>query len=161
MIKVQVKDLLSIEPVLVKMKTDAEKNGLDFNLTYKLVKLINKLTPEYQEIYEQKMKIFNKFGTEVKDEEGEGSHITIPSEKLAEFNKYWIPFLELEVEIFNVFKFKFDELSFKDKYLESEVRSFGPFLESTDYEEEPEKKSKLNIVFDEDNNPEVTKSLEN
>ena len=148
MIEIKVLDLLNAEQILTKIKGDAEKNGLNFNLSYKLKKLLDKLSPEYSDIYEQRARIFNKFGEKQENEDGQ-EEIRVPSEKVPEFNKYWEELLATKVEVFNVFKLKLDELSLTEKYTLEEVAFLEPFLEDTNWEPEPER-SKINIKFDDE-----------
>lgn len=149
MIEVKVVDLLNAEQILTKIRKDAEKNGLNFNLSYKLKKLLDKLSPEYTDIYEQRAKIFEKFGEKQKTEGGE-DEIRVPSEKVPDFSKYWEELLDTRVEVFNVFKLKLDELTLNEKYTLQEVAFLEPFIEEDIQEPEPEERPKINIKFDDE-----------
>jgi hypothetical protein len=147
MIQVQVVDLLNAEKILTKIKKDAEKNGLNFNLSYKLKRLLDKVNPEYADIYEQRDKLFKKFGEE---QEIDGQkQLRVPPEKVETFQKYWEDLLNTEVELFNVFKFSIEELKLSEKYTLEEVAFLEPFLEKMEWEAEPERK-KININLEED-----------
>lgn len=148
MIKIKVVDLLNVEPILIKIKQDAEINGLNLNLSYKLKRLFDKLNLEYADIHEQKNKIFNKFGEKYIDE-NQKEMIRIPAEKVTVFNKYWEELLNIDIELFNVFKFTAEELKLTEKYTLQEAAFLEPFLESPILEVEPER-SKINIEFDDE-----------
>lgn len=146
MIKVTVLDLLNAEPALGKLQKKAEEDGVSFDLAAKIVKLIGKLQPEYKDIYEQRSKIFNKFGT---PSEEDSTQITILPENLADFNKYWGILLKEEVEVFNVFKLNYDSLATVGGFSLSDAAQLFPFVDQPEnLEKEPETRKKIEILFE-------------
>jgi hypothetical protein len=146
MIKVTVLELLNAEPALGKLQKKAEEDGVSFDLAAKIVKLIGKLQPEYKDIYEQRSKIFNKFGT---PSEEDSTQISILPKNLADFNKYWGILLKEEVEVFNVFKLSYDSISTVGGFSLTDAAQLLPFVDQPDdSEKEPESRKKIEVLFE-------------
>jgi len=157
MIKLKVSELLNAENALLKLKskTLSPDDSVSFSLSYKLSKLLDKLNPELIDVYKQRTKILEKFGQ--KEGEGEEAKFIIPPEQQNNFNKYWSLLMDMDIELFNVFKFNWEELSPITNISLSEIYQLKPFIAEEDFEEQQERQ-KIEINFEDEDKIEYTEN---
>ncbi|KKN52725.1 hypothetical protein LCGC14_0609620 [marine sediment metagenome] len=89
--KIILKDLVNSDASLQSLFTCRE---LSVKISYRLSKLIRKITTELQDFYEARTKLFNQYGET--DEEG---RITIPSKNVGVFQEEIDSILDEEIEL--------------------------------------------------------------
>jgi hypothetical protein len=169
MIKMTLGELLIAEPVLAKInkhiqdmaKPEAPKDEFnkpaDFKFTYRMGRLIQKLQPELDDYYEQRLKLLNKFGEEEKTtkidevsgesvEAGTGKYKILDVDK---FNKYVKQLTEFELEISGVFPFKIEELSQFSILTPQDVIDLGKLIEAQSEIEQDKPRKKISIEIEE------------
>lgn len=81
-------------PIIKQELSILSNTDVSMKAAYKVAKLINKITPEFNLIEKFRVDLVNKYG--VSDDKG---NINVPSEKLEEFGKEFNDFLNTEIEL--------------------------------------------------------------
>ena len=90
MIKLKLRELVEAQPSFVKLL----RSDMEFKLAYRLKKLTKKVMEEYRNFDEIRIEAVKKYG--VKQEDG---NISIPAEKMEEFNIEMGKVLSEEIEL--------------------------------------------------------------
>lgn len=144
--KFKLVEIVTAEPVLVKLMNYSKEGKLDFKTSYWLKKLIDKLKPELEDYYANRKELFEKLGEAVKDEEEKetGEYRIVP-ENQEKFQKYFNELLEVEVELSNIRKFTLEELEKVEGISIDDISMFEAFIAEEKEPETERKKIKLSI----------------
>ena len=129
MITLTVKDLILLKPSLEKLIKCSEEEPLDFSLTYKLSRIINKVQSALIEYYQKRDEFIRKLGVEEIEKDKEGNIVMVKDKDEKEIpkrtgifgispnNENFIEYfeknnilLEEMIEMTSVFPLKFEEL---------------------------------------------------
>ncbi len=144
--KFKLGEIANAEPVLVKLMNYSKEGKLDFKTSYWMKKLIDKLKPELEDYYANRIELFKKFGEAVKDEEGKetGEYRLLP-ENIEKFQKYFEELLGIEITFQNVRKFSVEELEKIEGISIDDISMFEAFIDEVKEEKVERKKIKLSI----------------
>jgi hypothetical protein len=147
MLNLKLVNVVLAEPALGKLLASSREGKLEFKTSYWLKKLIVKLEPELKDFNEVKKDLFEKFGEDILNEEGQATgDKRIPEENMEDFTKYFNELLAFDIQIDNVRKFTLEELDKAEGITLDDVSALEPFIEETVEESTTErKKIKLSI----------------
>jgi len=145
--KFKLVEIVTAEPVLVKLMNYSKEGKLDFKTSYWLKKLIDKLKPELEDYYSNRKELFERLGESVKNEEGtETGEYRILPENQEKFQKYFNELLEIEIELSNIRKFRVAELEKIEGISIDDISMFEAFID--ELEEAPVERKKIKLSID-------------
>jgi len=145
--KFKLVEIVTAEPVLVKLMNYSKEGKLDFKTSYWLKKLIDKLKPELEDYYSNRKELFERLGESVKNEEGtETGEYRILPENQEKFQKYFNELLEIEIELSNIRKFTVAELEKIEGISIDDISMFEAFID--ELEEAPVERKKIKLSID-------------
>lgn len=159
MIRIKINDLLNAENALFSIKRKLENEGFDFDISYKVSRLINRVAIEINEIYAQKDRLIRKYG--VKDKENENQYV-IPPHNVNKVNELWNKFLEIEIEIPGIDKLSKEDLNKMGKFTAAQLLKLRPFIkEEVDFQFKDVKPATPSIDLDDEEEAVIIEETEN
>ena len=127
MIKLKLNDVVNSEHIFVKIQNLSKEKELPVSLTYKISKLIKKITPELENFYEEKLKLIKKYGKEVLNEDKPTGQYQIEDDNMQSFMSDFKELINMDVELSGVFPLSLLELESVHLSVE-ETMNFDKFI---------------------------------
>lgn len=127
MIKLKLNDVVNSEHIFVKIQNLSKEKELPVSLTYKISKLIKKITPELENFYEEKLKLLKKYGKEVLNEDKPTGQYQIEDDNMQSFMSDFKELINMDVELSGVFPLSLLELESVHLSVE-ETMNFDKFI---------------------------------
>lgn len=124
-------ELINSQVGLEKLIKFSEEKKLSFRLGYKTTKLVGKIGPQLKAYEEKRTEVFERYGEEIKTDDGSPKRYNIKSENIPDANDAIEVLLTEKVELDNVFKYETSELSSVDLSI-GEIVSLLPIIDTPD-----------------------------
>jgi len=134
MIKITNEELLGLQTGIEKLTklSEDEKQGVPFKTSYRVSRFVKSMKTPLTDYYTERLNFLEKYG---KKEEDTDTYTFPDKEKREEFESKMKELLTIEIDLVNLFKFKFSELD-KIPLSVKDFTSLEPILDNDMFEDE-------------------------